>query len=66
MGDLMFNRAHPVIDRVNGASIANWIGVLETRREGAARRHDLHLRPRRPEVRRSPAAAPTCSTTPIT
>jgi cyclase len=29
MGDLMFNRAHPVIDRVNGASIANWIVVLE-------------------------------------
>lgn len=29
MGDLMFNRAHPVIDRANGASIAGWIGVLE-------------------------------------
>jgi cyclase len=29
MGDLMFNRAHPVIDRANGASIANWIVVLE-------------------------------------
>jgi cyclase len=29
MGDLMFNRAHPVIDRTNGASIANWIVVLE-------------------------------------
>jgi cyclase len=28
MGDLMFNRAHPVIDRVNGASIANWTTVL--------------------------------------
>ncbi|MDQ3070258.1 MAG: MBL fold metallo-hydrolase [Acidobacteriota bacterium] len=28
MGDLMFNRAHPVIDRANGASIANWITVL--------------------------------------
>ena len=28
MGDLMFNRAHPVIDRVNGASIANWTVVL--------------------------------------
>jgi len=28
MGDLMFNRAHPVIDRANGASIANWIVVL--------------------------------------
>jgi cyclase len=30
MGDLMFNRAHPVIDRVNGASIANWTTVLNT------------------------------------
>jgi glyoxylase-like metal-dependent hydrolase (beta-lactamase superfamily II) len=29
MGDLMFNRLHPVIDRVNGASIANWIVVLQ-------------------------------------
>lgn len=29
MGDLMFNRAHPVIDRANGASIANWIVVLQ-------------------------------------
>ncbi len=30
MGDLMFNRAHPVIDRANGASIANWTVVLKT------------------------------------
>ena len=29
MGDLMFNRAHPVIDRANGASIANWTVVLK-------------------------------------
>lgn len=29
MGDLMFNRAHPVIDLVNGGSIKGWIGVLE-------------------------------------
>ena len=29
MGDLMFNRAHPVIDRANGASIANWILMLD-------------------------------------
>ncbi len=28
MGDLMFNRMHPVIDRANGASIANWSKVL--------------------------------------
>jgi glyoxylase-like metal-dependent hydrolase (beta-lactamase superfamily II) len=30
MGDLMFNRFHPFIDRPAGASIANWIKVLET------------------------------------
>jgi len=30
MGDLMFNRAHPFIDRGSGASISNWIKTLET------------------------------------
>lgn len=29
MGDLMFNRRHPVVDRAAGASIRNWISVLE-------------------------------------
>jgi cyclase len=29
MGDLVFNRFHPYIDREAGASIANWITVLE-------------------------------------
>ncbi len=29
MGDLMFNRRHPVIDRSSGASIRNWQNVLE-------------------------------------
>ena len=29
VGDLVFNRRHPVIDRPGGASIANWIKVLE-------------------------------------
>ncbi len=29
MGDLLFNRAHPNIDRAAGASTANWITVLE-------------------------------------
>lgn len=28
MGDLIFNRAHPFIDRGSGASIANWITTL--------------------------------------
>lgn len=30
MGDLMFNRLHPFIDRPAGASIANWMKTLET------------------------------------
>ena len=30
MGDLVFNRRHPVIDRPGGASIKNWIKVLES------------------------------------
>lgn len=30
MGDLMFNRLYPFIDRSSGASIENWIHVLET------------------------------------
>ncbi len=29
MGDLVFNRRHPVIDKTNGANIANWMKVLE-------------------------------------
>src|SRR5512139_562896 len=29
MGDLMFNRLHPVIDRVNGANIASWSAILK-------------------------------------
>lgn len=30
MGDLMFNRFHPFVDRPAGASIVNWIKTLET------------------------------------
>lgn len=33
MGDLMFNRAHPFIDRGSGASISNWITTLNTTME---------------------------------
>ncbi len=29
MGDLMFNQRHPIVDRAAGASIKNWIAVLE-------------------------------------
>ena len=29
MGDLMFNQRHPVVDRAAGASIRNWMTVLE-------------------------------------
>jgi len=36
MGDLMFNRRHPVVDRPAGATLAGWIGVLER----AAADHD--------------------------
>jgi glyoxylase-like metal-dependent hydrolase (beta-lactamase superfamily II) len=30
VGDLMFNRRHPFIDRTAGASIANWTTVLDS------------------------------------
>jgi len=30
MGDLMFNRRHPFVDRSAGASVKSWITVLET------------------------------------
>ncbi|MCH2450571.1 MAG: MBL fold metallo-hydrolase [Gracilimonas sp.] len=30
MGDLIFNRAHPFIDKGSGASISNWITTLKT------------------------------------
>lgn len=30
MGDLLFNRAHPNIDRAQGARVDNWIRALET------------------------------------
>ena len=30
MGDLMFNRRYPFIDRTAGANIKNWISILET------------------------------------
>ena len=36
MGDLMFNRRHPVVDRPAGASMKNWIPVLEA----ATKDHD--------------------------
>ena len=35
MGDLMFNRLHPRVDRPSGASIKNWISILEQ----VAKRH---------------------------
>lgn len=30
LGDLVFNRIYPVIDRVGGASVRHWVTVLET------------------------------------
>jgi len=29
MGDVMFNQRHPIVDRAAGASITNWINVME-------------------------------------
>lgn len=37
MGDLLFNRAHPNIDRAQGARIDNWITVLERIAKRAAK-----------------------------
>ena len=36
MGDLLFNRAHPNIDRPAGANIASWIRVLEQATDAAS------------------------------
>lgn len=36
MGDLMFNRRHPVVDRAAGATMRNWMTVLD----GAIATHD--------------------------
>ncbi len=45
MGDLLFNRAHPNIDRAQGARIDNWITILETVVQARLERHHLHRRP---------------------
>lgn len=37
MGDLMFNQRHPVVDRAAGASMRNWMRVLEHTVQGHAR-----------------------------
>jgi glyoxylase-like metal-dependent hydrolase (beta-lactamase superfamily II) len=37
MGDLMFHRRHPVVDRAAGASMRNWIRVLDQVVNGHAR-----------------------------
>jgi len=29
MGDLVFNRRHPFIDKTSGASVSNWVKLLE-------------------------------------
>jgi glyoxylase-like metal-dependent hydrolase (beta-lactamase superfamily II) len=36
LGDLVFNRIHPYIDKAAGASIAGWIGLLERAVKGHA------------------------------
>lgn len=30
MGDLLFNRRHPYVDKANGAQMQNWVQILET------------------------------------
>ena len=47
MGDLMFNRRHPFIDRPAGASIAGWITALEQMAKAHGADTHVHLRPRR-------------------
>ena len=44
MGDLLFYERHPRVDRAAGASIQNWMKILEKVQQGHARRHDLHRR----------------------
>ena len=61
VGDLVFNRRHPYIDRPAGASIANWIKVLE----GTVADHDggtIYIFGHAAPPSRRPAAGPTCST----
>jgi glyoxylase-like metal-dependent hydrolase (beta-lactamase superfamily II) len=50
MGDLMFNRLHPRIDRPSGASIKNWISILErvAKRHGDATFIFGHAKPGQP------------------
>ena len=50
MGDLMFNRLHPRVDRPSGASIKNWISVLErvAKRHGDATFIFGHAKPGQP------------------
>jgi glyoxylase-like metal-dependent hydrolase (beta-lactamase superfamily II) len=50
MGDLMFNRLHPRIDGPSGASIKNWISILErvAKRHGDATFIFGHAKPGQP------------------
>ena len=47
MGDLMFNRRQPVVDKPAGANFKNWIVGAREDCLRAQQRHGLHLRPRR-------------------
>ena len=61
MGDLLFNRAHPNIDRPQGARIDNWITVLETVSKRAIERHHLHRRPRQGQHRSQQPRRAACT-----
>ncbi len=56
MGDLLFNRAHPNIDRAQGARIDNWITILDTVAKRGVERHHLHRRPRQGQRRQATPA----------
>jgi cyclase len=46
MGDLMFNRLHPRVDRPSGASIENWMSVLDKSRRSIATRRSSSAMPK--------------------
>ena len=65
MGDLLFNRAHPNIDRPAGRELANWITGARAGDRRRVERHDLHRRPcqgERGEDRRRPTSRTSATT----
>ena len=52
VGDLVFNRIYPVIDRVAGGRFQSWLSTLRRPPQKIPGRRDLYFRPWRSEVRR--------------